>query len=698
MALNLIRNSKLLFTSNVNATTGIINDTLTTTITAIKTSGVLTVSSVTNLGVGKMITITGTPGAGDGTFTGYASGNTYFVTAISGNDITLATTYGSGTPVTTGAGTSTGLTVNIAVNRALTNKSLNVDTTTGDFSVNSSEVGLLQTGDVLILLGAASGAGSISGYTATGVVYYVIESHVGINPDSTVTDKVVTNYFKLSTTSGGSAVTSVVGTLNIATSITVYNRFTASNSQEIQVLDGFSFSQNTNNEQVTIAEAGSIPKRGQRSFNTSLAPVDFSFSTYIRPTKPSTNVTCEESVLWNALMGVERVNTKSTWLGNAQPYVGTGITWAYAAAAGTITATGTFTKFPTVGTQYLINGVTSTNPDDVDLVNGPAIVTSSGSGAIVFTMSNQSNAIGNTTPASATGTLTWTGITFYRSAWGESAVSSILAGHASGVNQLQRFGLLVIVDNVTYAIDNCALNEATIDFGLDGIATISWTGQATGLRQLSNSINLSGGTISSGLSGAYNAKYTTAKYITNKLSTCRLKVAKKLLNATGSTIADIGTAYFLPITGGSVTISNNISYVTPAILGVVNSPVNYYTATRSVTGNLTAYLNTGTLTGALVGTTSVADGTGELLADLVAVADVETEPLFYIELALGGPTAITRVELQMPSVSIGIPTINVEQVVSTAINFTAAPSTGAYASRTYDLDKTNELTVRYFTA
>jgi hypothetical protein len=203
--------------------------------------------------------------------------------------------------------------------------------------------------------------------------------------------------------------------------------------------------------------------------------------------------------------------------------------------------------------------------------------------------------------------------------------------------------------------------------------------------------------MSGSLSGNYNQKYTTAKYITNKLSTCRLKVAKKLVNSSGNTVSDIGTAYFLPITGGSVTISNNISYITPAILGVVNSPVSYYTATRSVTGSLNAYLNTGTLVGAFVGSTSVADGTGKLLADLTAVSDVETEPMFYLELALGGPTATTRVELQIPSVSIGIPTINVEQVVSTAINFTAAASTGAYASRTYDLDKTNELTVRYFT-
>jgi len=41
------------------------------------------------------------------------------------------------------------------------------------------------------------------------------------------------------------------------------------------------FSQNTSVDTVTLNEAGAAPVRGQRSFNTALEPVDFSFSTYI---------------------------------------------------------------------------------------------------------------------------------------------------------------------------------------------------------------------------------------------------------------------------------------------------------------------------------------------------------------------------------------------------------------------------------
>ena len=48
--------------------------------------------------------------------------------------------------------------------------------------------------------------------------------------------------------------------------------FTKANTREIQVLEGFSFSQNTTSETVTLNEAGAAPVRGQRSFNTALDP------------------------------------------------------------------------------------------------------------------------------------------------------------------------------------------------------------------------------------------------------------------------------------------------------------------------------------------------------------------------------------------------------------------------------------------
>ena len=64
---------------------------------------------------------------------------------------------------------------------------------------------------------------------------------------------------------------------------TVNTGWDTTNTWEIKVLDGFSFSQSTSTQEVTLNEAGASPNRGQKIFNTALDPVDISFSTYVRP-------------------------------------------------------------------------------------------------------------------------------------------------------------------------------------------------------------------------------------------------------------------------------------------------------------------------------------------------------------------------------------------------------------------------------
>jgi hypothetical protein len=241
--------------------------------------------------------------------------------------------------------------------------------------------------------------------------------------------------------------------------------------------------------------------------------------------------------------------------------------------------------------------------------------------------------------------------------------------------------MIFLVDNVAYAVDNAALNQVSIDFGLDAIATLSWTGQATNLRQITTS--LSGSTFSgAGFAGTFTAKNTSAGYITNKLST----VSMSLVNAIGSATA--GTTYAVALTGGSITINNNISYITPANLGVVNLPVTYYTGTRSITGTLNAYLKTGAGVGS----------TGQLLADMLAASSATIEPMVALQIAIGGAPNTVKVVLDMPATTITIPSVDVQQVVSTAINFTAqgyTPSSTANGN-VFDLDETNDIAIRYF--
>ena len=79
----------------------------------------------------------------------------------------------------------------------------------------------------------------------------------------------------------------------------------ATNTYEIGIQDGYSFSSQLNSTDVTLNEAGAIPNRGSARFNDSTSPVDWSFATYIRPYTISTRTLVADAILWNALAGAE---------------------------------------------------------------------------------------------------------------------------------------------------------------------------------------------------------------------------------------------------------------------------------------------------------------------------------------------------------------------------------------------------------
>lgn len=372
--------------------------------------------------------------------------------------------------------------------------------------------------------------------------------------------------------------------VNSNTGAVLKTGISTTNTYEIQVLDGFSFSQNTTTETVTLNEAGATPSRGQRSFATALDPVDFSMSTYIRPfynlagtdPTPTTDdyASAEEEVLWNAFAG-------TTAIGGANPG--------------------------------------------------------------------------------------WT-----RTTLGTTPMSTV-AFNNSNAHQLQKFGLMVWVDNVLFTIDNCALDQATIDFGLDAISTIAWTGKGTKLN-IYEGTTLTGSTFAGGdgFTGTAAAKNTTARYLANKLSTCVMVKG----------IDGGGLSYTLPITGGNITFANNLTYLTPANLGVVNQPATYFTGTRAISGSLNAYLKTG-------GTNTSSD----ILADIISGSTTSQAQAYEITLSIGGSgTASTRVDLNLPAAVLAVPAVNAEQVVSTTINFVAH----GYNGTAYDIEATNEATLKYY--
>jgi hypothetical protein len=351
--------------------------------------------------------------------------------------------------------------------------------------------------------------------------------------------------------------------------LTTTGGMTNANTFEIQVLDGMTFSQETNTETVTINESGDAPKRGQEGFNTSLNPASFSFSTYLKPAQDGTTNTAEEAPLWNAL-------TSDAAIGAA------GAGWT--------------------------NG-TDPNPATVVLTN-------------------------------------------------------------SDKNNLQKFALIIAMDDQTFILQNCVLNEATVDFGLDGIATVAWSGQAASItREVALTIaEPSAGSealTGAGLTGSNAAKPRITEdcyYLANKLSTVAITYG--------------GTTYTLAITGGSFTYSNNITYLTPANIGVVNKPFTYFTGARAISGSFNAYLRTGS------------GSTGGLFDALNTASATTDQPTGSFTMNIGGSSsATTRVALSADRAMYTLPAVTTDQIVGITINFTCMGT---------NLDTANEITLSYY--
>jgi hypothetical protein len=471
---------------------------------------------------------------------------------------------------------------------------------------------------------------------------------------------------------------------------TVASSFTTANTQELTVLDGFTFTQTTTAQAVTVSEAGASPARGQRNFNTALNPVDFSFSTYIRPNVAlTTNVDSDESDLWNALFGT----TATSDTGITLTYTGA-LTPTYTASTGVLVltaATSITASGLAVGDIVTIQGVTGLGANQF---NAAIQIT-----AITATAITGTYLLAPTAAVPVAANWPTGSVFFHKKSWvtnvavpadtGTTAMYAEVTPARSNVNQLLPFGLIIVVDGISYTIDNCAMDQASIDFGLDAIATVAWTGKGTQLNQLATNITMvNGGTLNAptvtfagGITGTGAGKSDTSltRYITNKLSTVSLKAQ----------IGGGGTSYNMALTGGSIQIANNINFVTPANLGVLNVPIGYYTGTRAITGTLNAYLKTGT------------NNTADLLSSiLTASTGGATELKYQLGLAIGGSSALTRVEALINGASLQIPTVDASQdIVSTAIQFTAqgADSVGG-ANANYDVSATNDIRVRYFAA
>jgi hypothetical protein len=402
---------------------------------------------------------------------------------------------------------------------------------------------------------------------------------------------------------------------------------------DLPVLDGFSFSQATNSSEITLAEmegTGGVSRRGRKQFNDSLAPAEWSFSTYVRPFKSAGSGT-------GAADSAAKVHAIEEVL------------WA--------------------------------------LFSGPATYASS-----AFT---------NQTVHDATDL----DIDFSESNKATLGTADI-------------FFVLGDANRKVYKLKDCVVNEASLDFDIDGIATINWSGMSSEIIDMTTKTHTTatsgsvfppafdahrnGGTVdivagdvvlngtdayrmsvvvdptSSGTATmttpVYEATTSTDNFIRNRLT--QLTV----IPTAGTTYVGSLEAggYDITLTGGNITMSNNVTFITPEEIGLVNTPIGHVTGTRSVSGSMNCYLSKDT---------TANDNSADLWEDLKSITSVVTNS-FALVFKIGGASANTaRLEVSLPTCHLEIPTHSIEDVISVETAFNALPST---------IDGTNEATLKYF--
>lgn len=508
---------------------------------------------------------------------------------------------------------------------------------------------------------------------------------------------------------------------------------------KIPVLDGFSFSQATATTEVTLNEmqdASGSSNRGRAMFTNALEPAEWSFSTYARPIFDTSNL--QASAATSPATGLQTAVEEALWA------------LFFGAKEYTKSASGAPAKWHIDSTVAALQDKVVTSRGQSD----------SGSTSTLVLGSQDSN----------------------RAELGTFDLYFVLGGCAPGANE-QYYS--EANGQTIYKLAGCVVNTAGIDFDIDGITTINWSGFGNTITQLDASEpvdfktpsedtlgrpgttsttnflrnriaslsvvpvaqdfdgNTSTGavagaiqnfTVTTGLAanaldaavpGNYNVKVGTGSVVSsgggaaaefavrvkaNGSVTVSMTKAGSgfILNetitipgATGfldntntavnqgtqdvvitvaSTANGISAAgddfqdeYDLILTGGSINLENNITFITPEELCRVNTPIGHITGARTVSGSFTCYLNDDASSGD--------NKSAAFFRDLTAATGA-TRNKFALAFTVGSVGTATTdqgVKFEFPTAHIDIPTHQIEDVISLETNFHGLPSslTGA---------------------
>jgi hypothetical protein len=209
-------------------------------------------------------------------------------------------------------------------------------------------------------------------------------------------------------------------------------------------------------------------------------------------------------------------------------------------------------------------------------------------------------------------------------------------------------------------IANATINEVSITFDIDGIAALAWSGNGATLKEV----------VSFDATSAIRAGVdATNNFIRNRLTQLTMT----------SSVSGSSKNYLVTLTGGTITLSNNLTYLTPEVLGKVNVPLGHVTGTRSVGGSFTCYLDEKT------------NGSIDLFEDLTN-ATSQTQNHFAMDFFIGGKAGgdapiAPGMQFKIPNAHLTIPAIDTGDVISASVDFAALPTT---------IDATDEVSlIRY---
>jgi len=246
------------------------------------------------------------------------------------------------------------------------------------------------------------------------------------------------------------------------------------------------------------------------------------------------------------------------------------------------------------------------------------------------------------------------------------------------------------LDNVVYQVSNATVNQATVDAGIEEIATVTWAGFGTTMRELTgtvrdNAISVFGGILNDGSTVTANSNVHTLDHTATAEASYHPFNQMNVAGAIGTnsfiknrlsaiefhhkaTAAASDEKFTFPVTSLSFDYNNNITYLTPEEISALNEPIGQFTGTRAITGSATMYLRAGDLESA------------GFLRNIVEDSRTSSAQTSNANLIIGGATA-PYVAFQLDAVQFEFPSVATEDVISMSVNFvgqepTATKGTG----------------------